>query len=151
MDKTSTLSPCHDDVRGRLISRRGHSVFDVFQQTHGPGYSREEMNDALRIPSVRNFLFDELRRQNDTRQRSWHSEKAEEPEVATFSTPKFDPAPTPPPTISTEPICYYHREFGTRARQCRPPCSFDRSCYYCGLHGSPGKDRRTPCSHGQRK
>ena len=149
-DKASTLSPCHDDVRGRPISRRGCSIFDIFQRIHGPGYSREEMDDALRIPSIRNFLFDELRRQNNTCQQTWHPEEAEEPETTDPPMPELERVPTPPPAPRTETICYYHREFGTRARRCRPPCMFDRSCYYCGLRGTTKTNGRPPCSHNQR-
>ena len=149
-ENPTALPPGHDDVRGRPISRRGCSIFDIFQQIHGPGYSREEMDDALRIPSIRNFLFDELRRQNNALQQICQPEEAEDLDTADPPMPELERVPTPPPAPRTETICYYHREFGTRARRCRPPCLFNRSCYYCGLRGSPGHNSRTPCSHNQR-
>ena len=148
-DEPNTDLPCRNDVRGRLISRRGRSVYDVFQQLHGPGYSREEMDDVLRIPAVRNSLYDELRRQHNTQRQPQCPGGAVNPTTTTPPTPQPEPTLTTAQTAGTEVICYYHQEFGTRARQCRPPCSFAQSCYYCGLQGSLHKDRRTPCSHVQ--
>ena len=120
MDETAAPSLCHN-VRGRLISRRGNSVYDIFQEIHGPGYSREEIDHALQIPSVRNSLHDELRQQNAARQRAQSREKA-----------ALRPQPTRTSTIPPITIlggkCFYHRAFGAAAKKCRPPCSFNKPC-----------------------
>ena len=150
LDESNTTLSCRNDVRGRLISRRGCSVYDVFQQLHGPGYSREEMDDVLRIPAVRNSLYDELRRQHSIQQQLQCPESAVSTTTTTPPTPQPDPILTTAQTAGTETTCYYHQEFGTRARQCRPPCSYEQSCYYCGRQGSPHKNHRIPCSHIQR-
>ena len=71
-DESNTNLPCRNDVRGRLISRRGCSVYDIFQQLYGPGYSREEIDYVLRIPAVRFTLGNELRRRYNIHQRACH-------------------------------------------------------------------------------
>ena len=98
-------------------------MYDAFQQAHGPGYSREEMNDALRIPSVRNSLHEDIRRQNDIRQQARFTEKSDRPD--TPSQP--DQTPTTSPTTTQEENCFYHRAFGGKAKKCRPPCPFSWS------------------------
>ena len=112
--KETTATSPGDDVRGRLISRRGASIYDVFQQLHGPGYSKVEIDHALRIPAVRNSPHEELRRQNAERQDELRQEKAAQRPTS----------PTPPPYTILGGPCFYHRAFGGVAKKCRPPCSF---------------------------
>ena len=107
--KETTATSPGDDVRGRLISRRGATIYDVFQQRYGPEYSKVEIDHVLRIPAVRYSLYEELRKQNAERQ-----EKAEQRPTS----------PTPPPYTILGGPCFYHRAFGGVAKKCRPPCSF---------------------------
>ena len=119
----TNASSSYHDVRGRLISRRGYSVYDAFQQTHGPGYSREEMDDALRIPSVRNSIHEDIRRQHDLHQQAQGTEKSDRPTAPS----QPDQTSTTSSTTTQEENCFYHRAFGGKAKKCRPPCPFSWS------------------------
>ena len=58
------------------------------------------------------------------------------------------PTPLLPPTPSIDSICHYHRTYGSRARKCRPPCSYAGICDYCGQYGVPDRTPGPFCPHG---
>ena len=39
--------------------------------------------------------------------------------------------------MPSDPFCFYHRKFGSKARQCRPPCSFAQDSAGNAMAGRP--------------